>query len=220
MMKAFPCYELCPVCEVVITSRSRHCAYCRRCVERYDHHCPWINNCVGLRNHAFFFLFIFSVMSYLVMKIVMIALALSHDTPISEQARFIEAFYKLGCPVELQIAVLIVAGSFVALVAVLNLVHCTNFIRGKTTNERFATKRTSTDIIDEELRTVSSRDSKRSAPLSRVRKKSSITGCAKPRPEDNCLRHFFTMCCDWQMVPQDEVVRKASLASSSRTPLT
>lgn len=40
--------QLCPDCETVRTSRSRHCSVCQHCVERFDHHCPWINNCVGI----------------------------------------------------------------------------------------------------------------------------------------------------------------------------
>ena len=49
---------LCPDCETVRTSRSRHCAVCHQCVERFDHHCPWINNCVGVKNHNYFLAYI------------------------------------------------------------------------------------------------------------------------------------------------------------------
>ena len=50
--------QCCPDCEVVRTPRSRHCAICNRCVERFDHHCPWINNCVGVGNHLIFITFL------------------------------------------------------------------------------------------------------------------------------------------------------------------
>lgn len=50
--------SLCPECEVVRSYRSKHCAACGRCVERYDHHCPWIDNCVGVGNHAVFYVFV------------------------------------------------------------------------------------------------------------------------------------------------------------------
>jgi len=51
--------DLCPDCRVIRTPRSRHCAICNRCVERFDHHCPWINNCVGAKNHNHFIYLLF-----------------------------------------------------------------------------------------------------------------------------------------------------------------
>jgi hypothetical protein len=66
MMLTIENSQLCPDCETVRTSRSRHCAICNRCIERFDHHCPWINNCVGVDNHVYFYFFLFSTLATLV----------------------------------------------------------------------------------------------------------------------------------------------------------
>ncbi|KAH9128983.1 hypothetical protein LEN26_009044 [Aphanomyces euteiches] len=67
-----PAYELlamdnasvpCPSCVTIKPLRSKHCATCKRCVDRFDHHCPWINNCVGRRNHRGFILFLICLSS-------------------------------------------------------------------------------------------------------------------------------------------------------------
>ena len=51
--------DLCAECKIIRSARSRHCAICNQCVDRFDHHCPWINNCVGIKNHnAFLFFFL------------------------------------------------------------------------------------------------------------------------------------------------------------------
>ena len=73
-MEAFDPVLLCPDCEVIRTTRSRHCSICNRCVERFDHHCPWVNNCVGLKNHHYFMLFLVSVTSLMAVMITCVAL--------------------------------------------------------------------------------------------------------------------------------------------------
>jgi palmitoyltransferase len=61
--------DLCPECKVIRSARSRHCAICNRCVERFDHHCPWINNCVGIKNHNAFMLFLWSIWTKILFNI-------------------------------------------------------------------------------------------------------------------------------------------------------
>ncbi|EER16449.1 zinc finger protein DHHC domain containing protein, putative, partial [Perkinsus marinus ATCC 50983] len=55
---SFTPFQVCVICRVTHTLRSRHCKECRRCVDRLDHHCPWIDNCVGIRNQRSFYLFL------------------------------------------------------------------------------------------------------------------------------------------------------------------
>lgn len=62
--------DICADCQVIKSARSRHCAICNRCVERFDHHCPWINNCVGIKNHNAFFSFLFSIWAKILFTIV------------------------------------------------------------------------------------------------------------------------------------------------------
>lgn len=73
MMQTFDPVLLCPDCEVIRTTRSRHCSICNRCVERFDHHCPWVNNCVGMGNHAYFMTFLFDICVLLVIVIATVA---------------------------------------------------------------------------------------------------------------------------------------------------
>ena len=65
LLETFDSSSLCPECETIRTSRSRHCIICHSCVDRYDHHCPWINNCVGIRNHNLFLMYLISQMATL-----------------------------------------------------------------------------------------------------------------------------------------------------------
>jgi hypothetical protein len=65
LFEIFDANQLCPECEVIRTSRSRHCNICNRCVNRFDHHCPWINNCVGGGNNGWFYLYILSTLIFI-----------------------------------------------------------------------------------------------------------------------------------------------------------
>ncbi|KAK9844454.1 hypothetical protein WJX74_002731 [Apatococcus lobatus] len=48
----------CYTCSLKRPLRSKHCATCNRCVERFDHHCPVICGCVGASNQRSFMAFI------------------------------------------------------------------------------------------------------------------------------------------------------------------
>ena len=57
---------LCPTCETVFKSDSRHCYQCDKCIDGFDHHCAWINNCVGRKNHKIFYFYLVSLETYFI----------------------------------------------------------------------------------------------------------------------------------------------------------
>ena len=139
---------MCPDCEVLRTERSKHCAICNRCVERYDHHCPWINNCVGINNHTPFLVFIVTLIMILMLIIISYIVMLANDCrpdkdPIDVRLNCPLIEFCVGCRnVPLRIIMLTVT-SLIAIFFVLPgtylcHVHVKNFTSGKTTNERFS----------------------------------------------------------------------------------
>lgn len=137
---------MCPDCEVLRTPRSRHCAICNKCVERFDHHCPWINNCVGIHNHNAFLTFLCSltiIFFIICLNSIWATTApcgikrhISH-CPLSEMC--------IGNLCEIQvlrdtIAILTIGITifFGLPVSYLSYIACRNYSVNKTTNERFA----------------------------------------------------------------------------------
>ena len=154
---------MCPDCEVLRTPRSRHCAICNKCVERFDHHCPWINNCVGIHNHNSFLVFLWSL------TLIFLTISVNSSWTVLEPC----GIDKLGsvCPFqELCIGdvckikwfkdtigiITIGLGVFFGLpVSYLSYLACRNYSLNKTTNERFA-RAARTQSNASELESVSS----------------------------------------------------------------
>ena len=145
--------EMCPDCEVLRTPRSRHCAICNKCVERFDHHCPWLNNCVGVRNHNAFFVFLISLTLTFLLIIFSNVLSIVDPCDI-ELARDIKGKHDADCPLEFlcldtvcekkdfRDLMIIISSSIVLFfsfaVGILFWVQCGNYAANRTSNERFA----------------------------------------------------------------------------------
>ena len=130
---------MCPDCLVLRTPRSRHCAICNRCVERFDHHCPWLNNCVGIHNHNSFLVFLISLslclLAIVISCLVTAAAPCSNDCPLQELCAGCDIVALRYFMIILSICLCI----FFALpVGFLAYVQTKNFMLNKTSNERFA----------------------------------------------------------------------------------
>jgi len=136
---------MCPECEVLRTPRSKHCAICNRCVERFDHHCPWINNCVGVNNHNSFLVFIMILLSVLTMIIASSITMLTDEcfpSEFNDQQCPLKRLC-LGCKIISLRYVLLAVTTLICLffggpAVILCYVHSKNYYSGQTTNERFA----------------------------------------------------------------------------------
>lgn len=54
----------CHLCNIKTSSqRTKHCAVCNKCVEKFDHHCKYLNQCVGKRNYVPFFMCVVSAVA-------------------------------------------------------------------------------------------------------------------------------------------------------------
>lgn len=146
LLKIFNPNELCPDCKVIRTPRSRHCAICNVCVERYDHHCPWINNCVGINNHGIFlsFLTFLWILLALVMCIAMDCLGRGPIKNLADSVFGPVCFFGICNVPAVQMTFgffdLIVSTVFFVPSTILLYIHIKNFCLGKTSNERFSKK--------------------------------------------------------------------------------
>ena len=141
--------EMCPDCEVLRTPRSRHCAICNHCVERFDHHCPYINNCVGIRNHNAFLVFLLSLFTLIAALIVSNIIHLADPCEpdgLGKTCPLEEFCIKDLCRMDIFPQVVnILQLAFLALFALpfsglLVSVTIKNFCNGKTTSEMYSKK--------------------------------------------------------------------------------
>ena len=115
--KKFP--DLCHSCHIVKPPRSKHCRIMRRCVLVYDHYCPFVGNTIGMYNHAYFYMFLNSI-------VVAIGTAL-----------FLEyILFRRGGVIGFGIILLSAYLSIILLsVGTLAVTHCIFFIQNMTSNE-------------------------------------------------------------------------------------
>lgn len=141
---------------MIRTSRSKHCAICNMCIERFDHHCPWINNCVGVHNHNSFLVFIFTLLLILLLitsSSVFTLVDECHPNLVGQHC--VMQRICLGCKIiwlrYLVLAFTLVVGLFFGGPAsMLCFVHAKNYCAGQTTNERFAKKNRSPSTATED----------------------------------------------------------------------
>ena len=62
-------WNKCTKCNILIPKKFKavHCEYCEVCVREQDHHCPWTGKCIGKYNLISFYIFVNSLLVYLIM---------------------------------------------------------------------------------------------------------------------------------------------------------
>lgn len=154
---------MCPDCEVLRTPRSKHCAICNRCVERFDHHCPWINTCVGIHNHNAFLTFIVFLLIDLVLITISSIISLTDPCHIINNPDNCPlGLLCVGCQIEwlkycALIVTILITIFFGGPGMMLCYIHLRNYMAGKTTNERYAkqTRRANSEVSEDTYTTTS-----------------------------------------------------------------
>ena len=204
--------DLCPECEVIKSARSRHCAICNRCVERFDHHCPWINNCVGIKNHNAFVMFLFSIWTKIVITMVANTFSawvfwnLEEDFTCIDDSCIKFCYYGLcsnkwvhlaSC-----IACILICIFYFVLSSVLLWTHCRNYMNNRTTNERFAKKSRvqSDESIDEDSSIMSMSDFDETS-ASGDNSRTTSRRIKKAKKKSGCMLNCWKMCNHTKVVP-------------------
>ena len=155
LKEVHPC-EMCPDCQVLRSLRSKHCAICKRCVERFDHHCPWLNNCVGVNNHNSYLAFLYFLSLFLILSVASAVLSIMDPDEVSDDhvlAAFCLGNFCMQKEVRIPVCGVDILLSLLTLLLPLHLVyvHTGNYATNKTTIERYgrnARRTKSTDSSD------------------------------------------------------------------------
>ena len=62
-------WKKCSKCNILIPKKLKvvHCNICQVCIREQDHHCPWTGKCIGKYNLISFYIFVNSLLTYIIM---------------------------------------------------------------------------------------------------------------------------------------------------------
>jgi len=208
LQNVHPC-EMCPDCEVLRTPRSKHCAICNRCVDRFDHHCPWINNCVGINNHNYFLAFI--TLLLIVLFLLVVSCIVTMANPCQQRMIFNECKLSelcIGChhawfKYSMIVFTIIVCIFFGGPAGILLVVHVKNYANFKTTNERYArANRTASAVSEDDVNSLYE-------DITENGESEALIDGERPRRRRRrgCWGNCGQMCCNKKIMTQRELLQ-------------